>query len=69
MVLQYMDALMRKSIHCPKLLFIGICTKLYRYSRRIIWLEVGTSNNDSKVIAGYFLQSVKQLKGIYTKLK
>ena len=34
------------------------------YSRRILWLEVGTTNNDPKVIAEYFCDCVKQLKGV-----
>ncbi len=37
-----------------------------RYSRRVIWLEVGTSNSDPSVIAYHYLEAVKQLGGIYT---
>ena len=33
------------------------------YSRRIIWLEVATTNNDPYVIAGYFVNVVKALGG------
>lgn len=33
------------------------------FSRRIMWLEVGTTNNDSRVIAQYFLDCVKQIGG------
>ncbi|XP_064630795.1 uncharacterized protein LOC135489386 [Lineus longissimus] len=33
------------------------------YSRRILWLEVGTTNNNPKVIAYYYLDAVKQLGG------
>jgi hypothetical protein len=34
------------------------------FSRRIIWLEVGTTNNDPGVIAYYYIQSIKLLQGI-----
>jgi hypothetical protein len=30
------------------------------FSRKIIWLELGPSNNDPKIIARYFLNSVKE---------
>ena len=33
------------------------------YSRRIIFLEVASSNNDPKTIAGYFLKCVKDVGG------
>ena len=39
------------------------------YSRRILWLEVGTTNNDSSVIAYYFLQCVKNLNGNINHLR
>ena len=32
----------------------------------MLWLEVGPSNNDPTVIARYFLDTVKQLGGMYT---
>ena len=35
---------------------------LSRYSRRVIWLEVGTSNNSAAVIAFYYIEAVKLLK-------
>ena len=34
------------------------------YSRRILWLEVGTTNKDPKVTAQYFLDYVKQVGGV-----
>ena len=34
------------------------------YSRRIMWLEVGRSNNNSRVIASYFLGCVNELSGV-----
>lgn len=34
------------------------------YSRRILWLEVGTTNNDPTVTARYFLDYVKQAGGV-----
>ena len=45
------------------------------YSRRLLWLTVGVSNNDPRVIAFYYLKCVKELGGkshpdgyIYIKL-
>jgi len=34
------------------------------YSRRTMWLEVGRSNNNPRVIASYFLGCVKELSGV-----
>lgn len=34
------------------------------FSRKILWLEVATSNNDPRVIAKYFLETVTSLGGI-----
>jgi hypothetical protein len=34
------------------------------YSRKIVWLSVGSSNNDPKVIAKYFIDCVRQVGGI-----
>ena len=33
------------------------------YSRRIMWLEVGRSNNNPRLVASYFLDCVKELGG------
>nr|XP_022310849.1 uncharacterized protein LOC111116138 [Crassostrea virginica] len=33
------------------------------FSRNILWLEAGTSNNDPKVIANYFIKTVKNKGG------
>ena len=33
------------------------------YSRRIMWLEVGTTNNDPRVIAKYYIDCVRQVGG------
>ena len=30
----------------------------HRFSRKVLWLEVSITNNDSSVIAGYYLQAV-----------
>ena len=35
-----------------------------RFSRRIMWLHVGPSNNDPFIIAGYYLDCVKTLGAI-----
>ena len=42
---------------------IDISSVLCRYSRRILWLEVGTTNSDPEIVAHYFLQCVKKLEG------
>ena len=34
------------------------------FSRRILWLEVDSTNKDPKVVANYFLSTVQQLKGV-----
>ena len=31
------------------------------YSRRILWLEVGCTNNNSKIIANYFTDCIRQI--------
>ena len=33
------------------------------FSRRILWLEVASSNNDPRIVAQYYLDSVRQLGG------
>ena len=38
---------------------------LCRYSRRILWLKVASTNNDPYVIARYFLDCVTELGGRY----
>ena len=35
----------------------------YRYSRRIMRLEVGTSNKDPKIVCGYYIKCVQQIGG------
>ena len=40
-------------------------TTSHRYSRRIIWLEVCTTNNNPAVIAYYYLKSINLLQGNY----
>ena len=37
---------------------------LHRFSRKIIWLHVATSNSNPKVIARYYLESTEKLAGI-----
>ena len=34
------------------------------YSRRILWLEVGVSNNDPYYVANYFVECIKHLGGV-----
>ena len=46
-----------------KLKPFGLCIHgaIDGYSRQIMWLEVGTSNNDPKIIANYYLETVKNV--------
>ena len=44
---------------------IACVSKSCSFSRRILWLEVGTTNNDPKVIAGYHLEGVRKLRGMF----
>lgn len=39
---------------------------LCRFSRKIIWLKLSTSNHDPRIIARYYLESVEKAKGINT---
>ena len=39
------------------------------FSRRIMWLEVGSTNNDSRVVAKYFLNCIRQIGGTATILR
>ncbi len=47
------------------LLFMGVlmgtqCVQKYSFSRKVLWLEVSTTNKDSRVIAGYYLKAVQE---------
>lgn len=39
------------------------------FSRRLIWLEVGPTNKQPEVITNYFIQSVKQLGHLPTRIR
>ena len=39
------------------------------FSRRIMWLEVGSTNNDSRVVEKYFLNCIRQIGGTATILR
>ena len=41
---------------------------MHSYSRRVLWLEVGTTNNDPSIVAYYFLRYVKRIQGKVTKI-
>ena len=40
-----------------------IFLSLNRYSRRLIWLKVGPTNNDPSIVAGHFLEAATNLGG------
>ncbi|CAH0550629.1 unnamed protein product [Brassicogethes aeneus] len=43
----------------------GICISgcIDGYSRKVLWLKASSTNNDPKVIAGYYIENVRYLKG------
>lgn len=43
----------------------GLCIHgcICGFSRKVIWLNVYTTNNDPRIIGGYFLQTVKKMGG------
>ena len=49
----------------------GICIHgcIDAYSRNIIWLEACTTNNNPHVIAGYFVESVRELDGCPERIR
>ena len=48
-----------------KLKPFGFCIhgSIDRYSRRVMWLDVGPSNNDPRIIAQYYTECVQQIGG------
>ena len=36
----------------------------YRYSRKVLWLEVASTNNSPEVISGYFVNFAQTVQGI-----
>ena len=54
-----------------KLKPFGFCIQgcIDGFSRRIMWLEVGSTNNDSRVVAKYFLNCIRQIGGTATILR
>ena len=48
-----------------KLKPFGFCIHgaLDGYSRRVLWLEVGPSNNDPRIVGQYYLSYIRQIKG------
>ena len=43
----------------------GLCTHggIDGFSRNVLWCKVGYTNQDPKIIAGYFMKAVKQCTG------
>jgi len=39
------------------------------YSRKVVWLEVHSSNNDPRIVAGYFLSAVTELQGCPLRIR
>ena len=42
---------------------------LCSYSRRIVWLEAGVTNNDPAVVTSYYLECARKLKGGIMNIK
>ena len=51
---------------CNKLKPFGFCVHgcIDGFSRRIMWLEVASTNNDPRFVAKYFLDTIRQIKGV-----
>jgi hypothetical protein len=47
--------------------FISTVLKYYRFSRKLMWLNVGPSNNDQAIVARNFVERVQDLQG-YSQL-
>ena len=43
-------------------------THLVRFSRKVVWMKLASTNRDPAVTFGYFLDSVHDLNGIHLKL-
>lgn len=41
---------------------------VYRFSRRILWLEVNSANKNPSVIASHYLSTVQQLEGVPVRM-
>ena len=39
------------------------------FSRRLIWLEIGSTNKNPAVVARYYLEAVKQVGGVPRKIR
>jgi len=46
--------------------YVLIC---FRYSRRILWLRVGRSNNKPEVVASFFLDYIKEMKAVPRQIR
>ncbi len=48
-----------------KLKPFGFCIQgaIYGYSRRILWLEVSSYNNDLTIVANYYVDNVRNISG------
>ena len=49
----------------------GICISgcVDGYSRKVLWLRAGTTNNDPAVVAGYFVEAIERFGGCPQKVR
>ena len=40
---------------------------VFRYSRRIMWLEVTSTNKDPAIVAQYYVDCIRQMEGLQRK--
>jgi hypothetical protein len=59
----------RRWIPQTEILQIAIHSCIDGFSRQVIWLEAGISNNNPQVIAGYFLEAVETVGGCPVKVR
>ncbi len=65
--LRSMAALMGMRTTLTSIIFIwqNDAIMIHRYSRSVLWLTVGTSNNNPHIIGHHYTQSVRYLNGLW----
>ena len=63
---RFLDLLYMAAWMGMQLLLLRNIARCFSYSRRLLWLTVGTSNNNPRVVAYHYLECVKRLGGLYS---